>query len=82
MNNFVFGTSSPLELVLTTLFTILLFAMFIGAIVVPIVWKINNTKDKWPDYNVAKRIRVILAYLGATAAFSLLLWRSFMPSNF
>lgn len=82
MNNFVFGTSSPLELVLTTLFTILLFAMFVGAIVVPIVWKINNTKDKWPDYDRGKRIRVILAYVGTTAFLALLLWRSFMPSNF
>lgn len=82
MNDFVFGTSSPFEMVLTTLFTVLLFAMFIGAIVVPIVWKINNTKDRWGDYDRAKRIRVVLAYVGTTALLALLLWRSFMPSNF
>lgn len=82
MKTDVFGTSSLGETILTYLFTILLFGMFIGAIIVPVVWIINTTRERWDDYSKKKRIRVIANFVIAIAVIALALWRGAMPSNF
>lgn len=78
----VFGTSSPLETILAYVFTILLFGLFTGALLVPLVWVINTTRERWADYSKAKRVRVLFNFAAAAAVIGFALWRGAMPSNF
>lgn len=82
MQPVVFGTGSLGETILAYLFTILLFGLFAGALIVPIVWIVNTTRERWNDYDKKKRIRVILNFAIAIAIIAIALWRGAMPSNF
>ena len=78
----MFGTGSPGETFLAYVFTFLLFGLFAGGLIVPLIWIINTTRERWDDYSKKKRVRVIANFALATAVICLALWRGAMPSNF
>lgn len=77
-----FGTGSTFEIILNYTFTILVFGIFIAALLVPIFWILSNLKDNWHDLTTKQRVKTLLTYAVVVAGLALITWRSAMPSNF
>jgi len=70
--NFKIGENSLWEFVLAYFWTFMLFALFVGTIVVAIATLVGNIRDKWPFYDRARKRKVIknlVVFFGLIALF-------------
>lgn len=73
---FNISQSNPAELLLAIVFVVLAVGILVAAFVIPVVYLISNLRERWPDYERKKRVKIVLELGFAVIVIAVLIWRA------